>query len=117
MSTYTDFSNHGAPAQEHPFNAADLYLKLSALLDKGLASTAAKITGDIKVDLQNIGSMMEAIESKLDRSAAVSHQNSDLIQILQDQLDTAFSRTDDLENRSRRYDSDPEHSTTLSGAG
>ncbi|XP_077341249.1 uncharacterized protein LOC143986718 [Lithobates pipiens] len=65
----------------------------------GLASTAAKITGEIKSDLQNIGQRIEAIESKLDVTAAVANQNSDLIHSMQDQLDTALSRIDDLENR------------------
>lgn len=45
---------------------------------------------------------MDAIEGKLEQTAAVSHQNYDLIQSLQDQLDAANSRIDDLENRSRR---------------
>lgn len=80
----------------------DLFSKFSTLLERGLEATAAKITGEIKADLQNIGSRMDAIEGKLDQTAAVSHQNSDLIQSLQDQLDTAFSRIDDLENRPRR---------------
>lgn len=39
----------------------------------------------------------------MELTAEVSHQNSDLIQTLHDQLNTALSRIDDLENRSRRY--------------
>lgn len=39
----------------------------------------------------------------MDLTAAVSNQNLDPIQTLHDQLDTALSRIDDLENRSRRY--------------
>lgn len=101
--TYTDIPSHDAPVPDHSFNAVDLYLKLSTLLKKDLASTAAKITGDIKVNLQNIGSRMDAIECKLDQTTAVSHQNSDLIQTLHDQLDTAFSCIEDLEGRSRSY--------------
>lgn len=92
-SSHADFPPHGATGPDQSFNAADLYLKLSTLLEKGLASTAAKITGDIKADLQIIGSRMDAIECKLDQTAAVSHQNSYLIEILHDQLDTAFSHT------------------------
>lgn len=46
---------------------------------------------------------MEAIETKLDQTAAASQQNTDLIQTLQDQLDTAVSRIDDLESGSRRF--------------
>lgn len=60
---YNYFTTPGLHPQDHNFNAADLYDKLSALLERGLATTAAKITGDIKSDLQNIGSRIEVIES------------------------------------------------------
>lgn len=92
-----------SPLLQQTFTTADLYLKLSALLEKGLNSTAAKMTRENKADLQNIGFRMDATECKLAQTAAVSHQRSDLIQTLCDQLDTDFSRIDDLENRSRRY--------------
>lgn len=49
-------------------SAPDLLSQLSALLDKGLAQTAAKITGDISEDFQILGSRMEAIENKLDQT-------------------------------------------------
>lgn len=140
MTPYTDFTLHDAQVKDHPLNIEDLFLKFSALLDRGLASTAAKITGEIKADLQNIGSRMEAKETKLEQTAATSHQNSDLIHTLQDQLDTAMSRITDLENRSRRYNfrirglpesildvtsatqdlkkiTDPEHPVSPSGVG
>lgn len=101
--TYPDFTTPGLHSQDHSFNAADLYDKLSTLLERGLATTAAKITGDIKSDLQNIGFRMESIENKLELTDAVSNQNTDLIQTFHYQLNTALSRIDDLENRSRRY--------------
>lgn len=43
---------------------------------------------------------METIENKQELTTAVSNQNTDMIQTLQDQLETALSRIDDLENRS-----------------
>lgn len=55
----------------------DLFLRLSDLLKRGLASMAAQITRDIKSDFQNLGSRMEAIESKLDFTVSRNNQNSD----------------------------------------
>lgn len=81
----------------------DLLSKLSALLDRGLANTATKITGEIKANFQNLGSRTEAIEHKLDLTVATANQNSDHIQTLQDRLNSALFRIDELENRSRRY--------------
>lgn len=80
--SYADFPYPGTSPRPILSLSADLYLKLSALLEKGLASTAAKITGDIKAGFLNIGARMDAIECKLDQTAVVSHQNSDLIQTL-----------------------------------
>lgn len=72
------------------------------MLDKGLAQTAAQITGDIRQDFQMLGQRMETIENKLDMTVSRTIQNSDHIQVLQHQLDIALSKIDDLENRSRR---------------
>lgn len=60
-------------------NISDPFNKLSELLDRGLTPTAAKITGEIKADLQNFGDRMEAIELKLDSTVAQTNQNSDHI--------------------------------------
>ncbi|PIO22968.1 hypothetical protein AB205_0211760, partial [Aquarana catesbeiana] len=57
----------------------------------------------MEADLQQLGIRIEAIESKTDQIAAVANQNTDRIQELHDQLDMAYSKLDDLENRSRRY--------------
>lgn len=46
---------------------------------------------------------METIEHKLDKTIAVTNQNWDHIQTLQEQLDIALYRIDDLEKTSRRY--------------
>lgn len=46
--------------------------------------------GEIRADLQNLGSRMEAIESKLDATVTRANQNMDRIQDLQDQLETAL---------------------------
>lgn len=46
---------------------------------------------------------MEAIEHKLDITVSKTNQNAAHIQVLQEQLNTALSRIDDLENRSRSY--------------
>ena len=80
----------------------DLFLKFSMLLERGLSQTAAKITNDLKGDFQALGSRIEAIESKMEETVAATSQNSGQIQTLQDQLEVALSRIDDLENRSRR---------------
>lgn len=93
----------GLPHTDSLINTADLFHKLSELLDRGLSTTAAKITGEIKADFQNLGDRMETIEHKLDNTVAKINQNSDHIQVLQDHLDRVLSSIDDLENRSRRY--------------
>lgn len=80
-----------------------MFTKFSDLLDWGLASTATKITSDIKADLQNLVSCMEVIELKLDSTIARTNQNTNLIQDLQNQLETVLSKIDDLENRNKRY--------------
>lgn len=72
-------------------------------MKRGLAQTASKITGDLQSDFQNLGARMETIENKLDKTVAATNQNSDHIQTIQEQLDVALSKIDDLENRSRRY--------------
>lgn len=82
---------------------ADLICKISDLLERGLANTAAQIISNIKSDFANLGTRMEAIENKLDITVSRANQNTAHIQVLQDQLGTALSRTDDLENSSRRY--------------
>lgn len=87
----------GMLAQDQVSPHQDLFLKLSDLLERGLANTADKISRDLKSDFTNPGTRKEAIEHKLDIMVAAH------IQVLQDQLDTALSRIDDLENRSRRY--------------
>lgn len=91
-------SQPGCHGSDMPLNLEDLFQKLSELLDRGLATTAAKITGDIKADFQNLGSRMEAIEHKLDTTVARANQYMDLIHVLQNQLDIVLSRIDDLEN-------------------
>ena len=75
----------------------------SDMLAAGLTQTAAQITSSIKADLQNIGVRMDAIEQAVDNTAARTNQNTNCIQSLQDQLEIALSKLDDLENRSRRY--------------
>ena len=85
------------------FSVTDLYQALAELLDRGLSQTATKITGELKADFQNLGTRIEAIENKLDQTVAATHQNSEHIQTVQEQLDVALSRIDELENRSKRY--------------
>lgn len=51
------------PGQDPATPPADLFLKLSDLIERELANTAAKITRDIKSDFQNLRSRMEAIET------------------------------------------------------
>lgn len=87
----------GAPL---PNNIADLFSRFSHMLSIGLFQTAAKITGDIKAELQTIRSCIETIESHLDITITITNQNTDGIQDLQDQLEMAMSKIDDLEKRS-----------------
>lgn len=75
----------------------------SNMLPRGLAQTAAQITSAIHTDLQHIGARIEHIEKKTYQSAARNYQNTARIQDIQDQLEMALLKMDDLENRSRRY--------------
>lgn len=81
----------------------EMFLKFSSLLEKGLATTAHQITNTIKADLSNIGSRIEAIEEKVECTVSKTNQNAAHLQSVQEQLDVALSRIDELENRSRRY--------------
>lgn len=81
----------------------ELFSKFSTLLERGLANTASQITNAIKSDLSNLGSRMEAMEDKIDHTVARTNQNAAHLQSVQEQLETALSRIDELENRSRRY--------------
>lgn len=70
-----------------------------------MARTAAKITTNIKADIQGLGSRVEVVKTMLQTTIACTNQHMHRIQDLQDQLDTALSKIDDLENGSRRYNS------------
>lgn len=91
------------PSSDNSDQVSALFTKFADLLDRRLSNTASKITGDIKADLQHMGSRKEAIEQKLNHTVARSNQNSDCIQDLQNQLESSLLKVDDLENRSRRY--------------
>ncbi|XP_073479900.1 olfactory receptor 1496-like [Aquarana catesbeiana] len=90
---------HGTAAEEEE----DIVDADPAPLDRGLSQTATQINSAIQTDMQNLGARIEAIELKTDHTVARVNQNTARIQDLQDQLDTALSKIDDLENRSRRY--------------
>lgn len=78
-----------------------MFSKFADLLDRGLSNTASKIATDIKADLQNFGSRMEAIEQKLYRTVARTNQNFDRIQDLQNQLESALLKLDDLKQKQK----------------
>ncbi|XP_040181316.1 uncharacterized protein LOC120915124 [Rana temporaria] len=84
------------------FNVSELYARISEMLERGLAQTAERITGEIRADFQNLGSRIETIEHNLDVNVARTTQNADHLQYMQDQLELAQARIDELENRSRR---------------
>lgn len=75
----------------------------SKMLCRGLAQTASQITSIIQADLHHLGARIEAIEAKTDQTVAIANQNTDRIKELHEQLDIAFSKLYDLENRSRRF--------------
>lgn len=87
---------------EVTFNVTELFARISELLDKGLTQNADRITGEIRADFQSLGKRIEHIEHKLDVTISKTTQNTDHLQFMQEQLDTAQTRIDDLENRSRR---------------
>lgn len=86
-----------------PTDFPSMMAAFSKMLTRGLSHNAAQITASIHADLQQIGSRIEVIEQKSDQAALRINQNTARIQELQDQLEVATSKIDDLENRSRRY--------------
>lgn len=93
-SDNSDTENHTTP--HSPADLPAMMAAFSNMLSRGLSQTAAQITSATHADLQNIGVWIEHIEKKTDQSAA-------RIQDIQDQLEMALFKIDDLENRSRRY--------------
>lgn len=91
----SDIGNHTTP-----HSPADLPA-FSNMLSRGLTQTAAQMTSAIHADLQHIGAQIEHIENKTDQSTARINQNTVRIQHIQDQLEMALFKIDDLENRSR----------------
>lgn len=87
---------------EVTFNVTELFARISELLDKGLTQNADRITGEIRADFQSLGKRIEHIEHKLDVTISRANQNTDHLQFMQEKLDIAQDRIDDLENRSRR---------------
>ncbi|XP_073484917.1 vomeronasal type-2 receptor 26-like [Aquarana catesbeiana] len=87
----------------HPPEMVQLLSSFSDMLVAGLAQNTMQITSSIKADLQSLGARMHAIEQAVDESAACTTQNATCIHSLQDQLENALSKIEDLENRSRRY--------------
>lgn len=68
----------------------------SQLLSRSLAQNAEHITSSIHADLQHLGQRIDMIEKRSDQAVARINQNSDRIQEMQEQLETAFAKIDDL---------------------
>lgn len=73
------------PSQSH--DMALMFAKFAEMPDRGLAQTEAKITADIKMHLQSLGSRIAAIEDNMDATMVHTNQNTDRIQDLHNQLD------------------------------
>lgn len=84
-------------------DVAFIFSKFVEMLDRGLSQTAARITSDIKHDLQSLGARIETIETKADATVTRANQNTDCIQDLHNQLDVAVAKINNLETRPRRY--------------
>lgn len=91
-------------AQQSAYSGDPIVLaRFSALLEQGLDKTSKKITGDQKQLFQVLGSRINAIENKLDTTVGRTNPNTDRICHLEASLEEPLAKTDDLENRSRRY--------------
>lgn len=86
----------------HPQDITFMFTEFAEMLDSGLMQTAARITSDIKADLQLLGTCIDSIENKVDATIDRVNQNTDRFQELHDQLEGAMAKIDDLKNRSRR---------------
>lgn len=99
---------------------AALLAHFSAMLQQELSKDCSIITTDLKRDIQGIGERFELIETKVAETVTKVNQNSTMITDLQDRLEEAYTKIEDLENRSRRYNvrlrSLPENHTDLEEA-
>lgn len=86
-----------------PQDFSSMMAMFDTMLSKGLSQTANQITTAIQADLQLLCARIETIEIKADQTKSRVNQNTTRIQDLQDQLENAFSKIYNLENRSRRY--------------
>lgn len=79
-----------------PIDLSSFLATFSKMLARGLAQIATQITSTIQADLQNLGTGIETIEQKAEHMIARANQNTARIQDLQDQLDSALGKIDDL---------------------
>lgn len=92
-----------AQARDSPPDFPSMMAAFSQMLSNGLSHTAAQITATIPADLQQIGARILVLEQKSDQAILRINQNTSRIQDLQEKLESASSKIDDLENRSRWY--------------
>lgn len=80
-----------------------LFAKFSDLMEQGLTRAVQQITTTIKADLQGLGARSESVEKKLETTVPHTNQNTPCFETLQQQLEQALAKIDDLENRSHGY--------------
>lgn len=100
-SSILDQSQPPPPA---PYSGdAALLACFSALLQQELSKACTAITAEIRGDFHCIGERLDTIEFKVDGTVGRVNQNTKMISSLQDQLDQANTKIEDLKNRSRLY--------------
>lgn len=94
--------------------------RFSTLLQQELSKACSILTTVFKRDFHSIGERFDTTESKFDGTAARVNQNSAMDTDLQNRLEKACAKIEDLENRSCHYNVRiqglPETHTELEGA-
>ncbi|XP_075719607.1 uncharacterized protein LOC142760334 [Rhinoderma darwinii] len=75
---------------------------ISRAMQAQMGEISSKIAA-VHQDLHKVGAHMQAIETKMTSVTARVNQNTRFMEDLQEQLEEANTRIEDLENRSRRY--------------
>lgn len=91
------------PQQAHYSGDAVFLARFLNMLQQELSKACIIITTDLKKDIRSIGERIEQTETKVDNTVKKFNQNSNMITDLQDRLEEAYTKIEDLENCSRRY--------------
>lgn len=91
------------PQSAHYSGNAVLLARFCTMLQQELSKACTMINTNLKRDIHSLGERFVMIETKVDKIIKKVNQNSNMITDLQDRLEEAYTKIEDLENNSRRY--------------